>query len=212
MLRGYFGAKSTQNSVESQKSREFRKLLDREEEDHNDLVSLPVLDSQFNNSQKLKLYSKYLTENLDFEHLLLTDDTTFLFTQNILPMLDNMQSSSKLWWSAFDVFKKTGEFAENYVDKFTSLTYPPVPQTQTMLMSSHHVHYLANNVHFLKQFSSLQTSVGVWLSSVETKRHQDQFWNMKACLNKTIDKSFLACSNLSSDDMKTIWNKMRKRH
>jgi len=206
-LKKHFGAKKTQNSVELKKYKEFKKLLDREEEDNNDMIFLPVLDSKFNNSQKLLYYSKYLTENFNFDHLILTDDASFLFINNILPKLNSL-SSSLLWWSAFDVLTKT----EDTTDKYTSLTYPPLPQSQTMVLSQYIVEYLGNNYNFLKQFSSLQSSIGIWLSGIETKRYQDTFWNLKNCQNLEIDKNFLACSNLNSDHMKDLWRIVGKKH
>lgn len=190
--------------MESKKYKEFRKLLDREEEDNSDLLFLPVLDSKFNNSLKLLYYSKFLSENFNFDHLLVTDDTSFLFIKNILSKLES-KSSSLLWWSAFDVFSRT----EDTADKYTSLTYPPLPQSQTMLMSHHIVDYLGINHYFLKQFSSLQTSIGIWLSGIETKRHQDNFWNLKNCQNISIEETFLACSNMKPEDMKALWNKLK---
>ena len=133
-LRRHTGAKKTQNFVESQKTKEFRRLLDREEEDHGDLMFVPVLDSRFNNTQKLKLYSKHLVESVDFDHLLLTDDTTFIFPHNILSKLRTM-SSPKLWWSDFEVFKKTDYEQESSAGRYTSATYPPLPRSPAMILS-----------------------------------------------------------------------------
>ena len=133
-LRRHTGAKKTQNFVESQKTKEFRRLLDREEEDHSDLMFVPVLDSRFNNTQKLKLFSKHLVESVDFDHLLLTDDTTFLFPHNILSKLRTM-SSPKLWWSDFEVFKKTDYEQESSAGRYTSATYPPLPRSPAMVLS-----------------------------------------------------------------------------
>ena len=133
-LRRHTGARKTQNFVESQKTKEFRRLLDREEEDHGDLMFVPVLDSRFNNTQKLKLYSKHLVESVDFDHLLLTDDTTFLFPHNILSKLRTM-SSPKLWWSDFEVFKKTDYEQESSGGRYTSATYPPLPRSPAMILS-----------------------------------------------------------------------------
>ena len=133
-LRRHTGARKTQNFVESQKTKEFRRLLDREEEDHGDLMFVPVLDSRVNNTQKLKLYSKHLVESVDFDHLLLTDDTTFLFPHNILSKLRTM-SSPKLWWSDFEVFKKTEYEQESSAGRYTSATYPPLPRSPAMILS-----------------------------------------------------------------------------
>ena len=210
-LKRHFRAKSTQNSVESQITNEFRKLLAREEEDFNDIIYHPVLDSKFNNSQKLKFYSRYIVDSVDFDHLILTDDSSFLFTNNIISKLEKM-ASSKLWWTDFEVFKRTGEFVENQVDKFTSLTYPPLAKAASMVLSRHHVQYLAQNLNYLKQFGSLQSSLGVWLSTIETKRHQDNFWNVKNCVNRTFtEDGILACSDLDPSQMRTLWTKLRKR-
>ena len=210
-LKRHFRAKSTQNSVESQITNEFRKLLAREEEDFNDIIYHPVLDSKFNNSQKLKFYSRYIVDSVDFDHLILTDDSSFLFTNNIISKLEKM-ASSKLWWTDFEVFKRTGEFVENQVDKFTSLTYPPLAKAASMVLSRHHVQYLAQNLNYLKQFGSLQSSLGVWLSTIETKRHQDNFWNVKNCVNRTLtEDGILACSDLDPSQMRTLWTKLRKR-
>ena len=113
----------------------------------------------------------------------------------------------------FDVFKRTGELVENQVDKFTSLTYPPLSKSASMVLSRHHVQYLAQNLNYLKQFGSLQTSLGVWLSAVETKRHQDDFWNVKNCSNRTLQvDGILACSNLDPAQMRTVWTKLKKRN
>ena len=210
-LKRHFGAKTTQNSVENQIINEFKKLLVREEEDFNDLIFLPVLDSKFNSSQKLKLYSNHLVENYDFDHLILTDDSSFLFTNNIISKLEKM-SSSMLWWSDFEVFKRTGEFVENHLDKFTSVTYPPLTKSTSMVLSHHHIQYLAQNINYLKQFGSLHTSLGVWMSSIETKRHQDELWNVKNCDNRTLTEAgILSCSDLNPSQMRTVWAKLRKR-
>ena len=205
-LRRHFGAKATQNSVENQRTNEFKRLLASEEEDFNDIVTLPVLDSTFNNTLKLKLFSNHIVENLNFDYLILTDDSSFLFPKNILSKLTKT-SSYKLWWSDFDVFRKTGDSVE---DKYTSLTYPPLPRSPSMVLSKHLVSFIAHNKDYLKQFGSLATSLGIWLSGVETKRHQDDHWNLKNCENLTISDSFLACSNMNPDTMKKLWKKTRK--
>ena len=210
-LKRHIGAKATQNSVEGQRTSEFKRLLYREEEDHNDLIFLPVLDSKFNDSQKVKLYSKYVTENLSFDYLLLTEDSSFVFINNILPKLEK-NTASKLWWSDFDVFKKTGDYVENYVDKYTSLTYPPLPKSSTMLLSHHQVEYIARNHLYLKQFGTLQVSIGVWMSSIETKRLQDDFWNVKNChKNVTFGSSYLACSGLDPNALRSLWDELRRK-
>ena len=207
-LRRHHGARSTQNNVENQRTDELKRLVDREEEDFNDIISLPVLDTTINNSLKMKLFTQHLVNNLNFDHLLLTDDSSFIFTHNILNKLSKLSSSSKLWWSDFQVLKKTGEFVE---DKYTSLTYPPVPRSSSMILSRHHVAFIAQNHDFLKQFGSLQTSLGIWLSSLDTKRHQDEDWNMKNCINMTLTESFLACSNMTPDNMKNLWKRIKKQ-
>jgi len=200
-LRRHYGARITQNSVQAQKTGELRRLLDREEEDFNDLVLLPLLDSTFNNSMKLKLYSEHITSNLEFDHLLLTDDTSFVFVNNVLAKLERI-SSSRLWWSDFEVVKRPGE--------------PPVPRSYNMLMSRFQVNFIAHNSLYLKHFSSILWSVGVWLSTVDTTRLQDSAWNTENCQNISVlteaQLSLLACSGLSPGDMKTVWNKLRQRH
>ena len=212
-LRRHYGARATQNSVEGQKAVEMRRLLDREEEDFNDLVFLPILDSTFNNSMKLKLYSEHIASNLDFDHLLLTDDTSFVFVNNVLARLEKMSSSSMLWWSDFELLKRTDDYGENYSEKFNSLTYPPVPRAHSMLLSRHQVSFIAQNSLYLKHFSSSLTSLGVWLSTIHSRRLQDEFWNMKNCQNISVfSEAHLACSNLSPADIKTVWNKLRQRH
>ena len=213
-LKRHYGAKQTQNSVEQKKVEELKRLLDREEEDFNDLVFLPVLDSKFNNSQKLKLYSKHLVENFDFNHLVLTEDSSFLFFNNIQSKLNKI-ASARLWWSDFDIFRKTNENVENFNDKYTSLTYPPITKTSLMTISHALLQYIAHNINYLKDFGSLQTSLGIWLSSIETRRYQDEFWTLDNCeqlTNLGDDESQLACVGLETKEMKKVWNKLRKRH
>ena len=211
-LRRHYGARETQNSVEAQRTKELRRLLDREEEDFSDLVFLPVLDSNFNNSMKIKLYSEQITSNLDFDHLLLTDDSSFVFVNNVLTKLGKT-SSSNLWWSDFEVMKRTGDNVDNYADKYTSLTYPPLPRCYSMVMSRQLVSFIAHTSSYLKHFSSLLTSLGVWLSATDIKRQQDEFWNTNNCQNLSVfSASQLACSDLSPAEMKTVWNKLRQRH
>ena len=212
-LKRHYGAKATQNSVEAQKTAELRTLLDREEEDFGDLVFLPVLDSTFNNSMKIKLYSQHITSDIDFDNLLLTDDTSFVFVNNVLSKLEKMSGSNRLWWSDFELMRRTGEHVENYVDKFASLTYPPVPRSLSMVMSRHLVNFIADSSLYLKHFSSLHTSLAVWLSSTETRRLQDESWNIHNCQNISVfTEAHLACSSLSPRQMKTVWNKLRQRH
>ena len=209
-LRRHTGARKTQNFVESQKTKEFRRLLDREEEDHGDLMFVPVLDSRFNNTQKLKLYSKHLVESVDFDHLLLTDDTTFLFPHNILSKLRTM-SSSKLWWSDFEVFKKTEYEQESSAGRYTSATYPPLPRSPAMILSQSLVKFLAHNLGYLKLFGSLRVSLGVWLSGVETRRHQDEMWSAANCgTGAQLRDTVLACTNVSPAQMRTVWEKLKQ--
>ena len=198
-LKRHYGAKATQNSVESQRIRELRRLLDREEEDHSDLVFLPVLDSAFNNSIKLALYSQHIGNNLEFDHLLLTEDTSFVFIKNVLDKLERISSRS-LWWSDFEVLPRTGE---NVLSK-----------SANMVIAQHLVSFIAHNTPlYLKHFSSLVSSLAVWLSATPTKRLQDGSWNMKDCQNLSVfTQADLACSGLSPGDMKTVWNKLRHRH
>ena len=203
-LKRHYGAKATQNSVEGQRIRELRRLLDREEEDHSDLMFFPILDSSFNNSRKLALYSQHIKNNVDFDHLLLTEDTSFVFVRNVLNKLDKI-SSSNLWWSDFEVFPRTGENGE--------MSSPAPSKSHNMLMARPLVSFIAHNVFYLKHFSSLVSSLGVWLSATHTKRLQDKTWNMKNCQNISVfTETGLACSGLSPGDMRTVWNKLRHRH
>ena len=203
-LKRHYGAKATQNSVESQRIRELRRLLDREEEDHSDLMFLPVLDSTFNNSMKLKLYSQHIGNNVDFDHLLLTEDTSFMFVNNVLSKLEKVSSSS-LWWSDFEVLPRAGENVE--------VSQPALTKSTNMVMARHLVSFIAHNTLYLKHFSSLLSSLGVWLSTVSTKRLQDESWNIQNCQNiSAFTEKDLACSGLSPGDLRTVWNKLRHRH
>ena len=203
-LKRHFGAKTAQNSVESQKIRELRRFLDREEEDHSDLMFLPVLDSTFNNSVKLKLYSEHIRNNVDFDHLLLTEDTSFVFVNNVLNRLEKI-SSSTLWWSDFEVMPRSGPNVE--------VSPPPLTRSTNMVVARHLVSFIAHNTLYLKHFPSLLSSLGVWLSTTHTKRLQDESWNIKNCQNfSTFTESDLACTGLSPGEMRTVWNKLRQRH
>ena len=111
------------------------------------------------------------------------------------------------------ILKKTSEYVENVYDKYTSVTYPPLTKTATMTLARSLVEYLAHNYNYLRNFSALETSLGVWLSSIETKRHQDSFWNLQNCPNITNlgrDASHLGCSSLEPQQMLKIWKKQNK--
>ena len=50
-----------------------------------------------------------------------------------------------------------------------------------MTLSRALLQYIAHNIHYLKDFGSLQTSLGVWLSSIDNKRNQDDSGTLKKC-------------------------------
>ena len=63
--------------------KDLRKRANLEEEEHGDLVFVPVVDSNETDSDNFKHLSIHSMENFEFSNLLLVNDETFVFLEKL---------------------------------------------------------------------------------------------------------------------------------
>jgi hypothetical protein len=195
-------SKSQQIEMERLKNKDLRSKANLEEEEYGDMLFLPVIDSIETNCEKIKHFSKHAIENLEFDNLLLVDDKTYVFVDNILAHL-KVQSSPSLWWANFQTIPAT---------KASLLPPLLVPRTQAMLLSRDLVQYISQNVRYLKSFDSILAAFSVWFAGLETKTVNDQHWSQGLPENLSTfkaDENMLAIEGVSPHLMRQLWRHTR---
>lgn len=180
--------------------KDLRKRANLEEEEHSDLVFLPVVDSNETDSENFKHLSIHAMENFEFSNLLLVNDETFVFFENVIQQL-NLHESSNLWWSDFNSISG---------NLYQTSSIPPLilPKNLAMVISRDLVKYVAQNAHYLRSFSSLLTSLGLWFSCLDRKLVNDHQWSKKLpsdAKDFRVDDTILAFRGVSPKAMRQVW-------
>ena len=180
--------------------KDLRKRANLEEEEYGDMIFLPVVDSNETDSDNFKHSSSHTLEHLDFNNLLLVNDETYVFFENVIAHL-NLHESSNLWWSDFNSISGS---------QYQSISVPPliIPKNLAMILSRDLVKYVAHNANYLRSFSSLLTSLGIWFSSLDKKLVNDHQWSKKLPNNPKdfrVDDAALAFQGVSPKAMRQIW-------
>ena len=180
--------------------KDLRKRANLEEEEHSDLVFLPVVDSNETDSENFKHLSIHAMENFEFSNLLLVNDETFVFFENVIQQL-NLHESSNLWWSDFNSISG---------NLYQTSSIPPLilPKNLAMVISRDLVKYVAQNAHYLRSFTSLLTSLGLWFSCLDRKLVNDHQWSKKLpsdAKDFRVDDTILAFRGVSPKAMRQVW-------
>ena len=180
--------------------KDLRKRANLEEEEHGDLVFLPVVDSNETDSDNFKHLSIHSMENFEFSNLLLVNDETFVFFENVIQQL-NLHESSNLWWSDFN------SISGNHYQT-SSIPALILPKNLAMVISRDLVKYVAQNAHYLRSFASLLTSLGLWFSCLDRKLVTDHQWSKKLpndAKDFRVDNTMLAFQGVSPKAMRQVW-------
>lgn len=192
--------------MEMMKNKEQRRTANQETEEYNDVVFLSMVDASDTVSEKFKLFSKHAIDDFDFDNLLIVDDETFVFLDNVIEKLESKMKPN-LWWSSFSHYPRTWSPKESLYPSF------PVPIPSAMTLSKRLVQYIAHNTNYLKTFSSFSYSLGIWFAAIDTNILNDKNWSARILTNisafKTDDR-YLALQNISPKLMRQIWEKSQK--
>jgi len=199
-LKRLHRSKNQQIEMERLANKDLRKRANLEEEEYGDMIFLPVVDSNETDSDNFKHSSSHTLEHLDFNNLLLVNDETYVFFENVIAQL-NLHESSNLWWSDFNSISGS---------QYQSISVPPliIPKNLAMILSRDLVKYVAHNANYLRSFSSLLTSLGIWFSSLDRKLVNDHQWSKKLPNNPKdfrVDDAALAFQGVSPKAMRQIW-------
>ena len=141
-------------------------------------------------------------ENFEFSNLLLVNDETFVFFENVIQQL-SLHESSNLWWSDFNSISGA---------QYQTISIPPLllPKNLAMVLSRDLVKYVAQNANYLRSFASLLTSLGLWFSCLDRKLVTDHHWSKK--LPSTAKdfrvgstETILAFQGVSPKAMRQVW-------
>ena len=180
--------------------KDLRKRANLEEEEHGDMIFLPVVDSNETDSDNFKHMSIHSIESFEFNNLLLVNDETYVFFENVIHQL-NLHESSNLWWSDFNSLSGS---------QYQTNSIPPliIPKNLAMVLSRDLVKYVAQNANYLRSYASLATSLGLWFSSLDRKLINDQQWSKKLPSNLNdfrVDETVLAFQSVSPKAMQQVW-------
>ena len=120
---------------------------------------------------------------LEFDFLLVTEDTSFIALDQLLPKLRFPSSSGDIasFRSKFAYFEHVKYFGNGIVESnYVSQTYPPLPSISGSILSRDLVQYLAAlaNSQSLKSFAaSLSASLTIWLAPATPNYVDDAFWS-----------------------------------
>jgi len=148
---------------------------------------------------------------VDFDYILFTTDQSFLHITNILLKLDSLDSAggAAVWSARFNHFQPVGD-AETTEDlRYPALSFPPLPASRSFVLSRRLAAYLVTNADLLENYSSLGTSLAVWLAAVSPRLADDHRWrnagDMVSVAELHAASEILAVDNLSARDMEEIW-------
>jgi len=160
----------TKGMTEDDKSR-----LQKENEEHNDLLLLTKLvDSFANLTRKVLSTFVWVSSNVQFSYLLKCDDDTFVVVKVLLDELKRRTSTKSYYWGFFDgraSVKKAGKYQER--NWFLCDRYIPYALGGGYVLSGDLVKLIALNSAHLKLYINEDVSVGTWLAPYDIERSHD---------------------------------------
>ena len=142
---------------------------------------------------------------LELEYLLVTQDSSFVALDQLLPRLKLASTDASLR-SKFRYFYPIASSGLDAEADYVSTTYPPVPADSGALMSRDLVHYLAAMAgsNMLKSFSaSVSISLGVWLAPAGPSYADDAMW---ALGNHSCSEASIAAGPFTAQGILQAWN------
>jgi len=195
----HIAARDTQNQVEERRMRGVEADISEESEDHDDLVFVPSVDSQVAQAANIKNFLRQL-EDIDYDYLLVTSDSSLVNIDLVL----NHLSGDNTFWSSFQYSVKPAGIDLSYA----SNSFPPVPET-SFVISKYLADFLANNAQYLKEFSSYEKSVGVWLSSLRPRYIHDTRWSANQDIKNSSEDwrkgKLISLQHLDPSQIISIW-------
>lgn len=152
-----------------------RSRLEKENEEHKDLLLLTELVDSFTNlTRKVLSAFVWTASNVNFSYLLKCDDDTFVVLKTLLDELKDRTSAKIFYWGFFDgraSAKKVGKYQER--NWFLCDKYIPYALGGGYVLSSDLVQLIALNSVHLKLYVNEDVSVGSWLAPYDVERKHD---------------------------------------
>jgi len=149
--------------------------IDKENEEHKDLLLLDNLIDSFANLTRKVLYSYiWAHSEVKFSYLLKCDDDTFVVLETLLDELRGRMSSRMYYWGFFDgraSVKRAGKYQE--FGWYLCDKYLPYALGGGYILSADLVKLIALNSGHLKLYVNEDVSVGAWLAPYDIERNHD---------------------------------------
>lgn len=152
-----------------------------ESEKHNDLLFFYPTDKVHPRTQMMEKTLRYAYENFEFDYFVKLEDDTF-FNPVALEKLSKTWPSEYLytgrcWTAGFEVgadpthfAAKGGHYEPHYLD---CVKYPPFCIAAESVLSWDLVHWILSSNRKLRFLTDEDTSIGLWLASVDNCRAKD---------------------------------------
>lgn len=185
----------------------LQEQVEKEQQLHQDVIWLENILENFNMlTAKVVESLQWVNKNIQTDFVLKCDDDSFVVVENLLETIrEERLQHSKLYWGYFRGMasvKRSGKWAEyewNLCDK-----YLPFAFGGGYILSSDLVHYIVNNLDYLKPYKNEDVTIGAWLSTLDITRKHDNRFN-------TEFKS-RGCSNTYLISHKETPDSMRDKH
>ena len=202
-IKRLFNSKKQQIEMEKLANKDLRRRANLEDEEHGDMIFLPVIDSNETDCDKIKHFSKHAVETLNFKNMLLVNDDTFVDLGNVRQQLNNHRESN-LWWSDFD---STPSHKWSLIPSF------PVPKHLSMVISKELITYISRNTSYLRSLASLPAAIAIWFGGLDTKVVSNQHWSHRlpadiSDLRRNDNR--LAFHSVLPKHMKELWRKLKQ--
>lgn len=177
---------------------------------HNDLVLLKKLNESFKALTLKVLESfKWIDNNINFKHLLKTDEDSYVRVQKIINELRN-KPEDRFYWGFFDGrahVKKRGKWSEK--DWVLCDRYLPYALGGGYVISNDLVHYVVQNSKFLKIYNNEDVSLGTWLGPLDINRIHDPRFNTEY-KSRGCNNQYLITHKQTSMQMRELHNNILK--
>ena len=224
-LRQITNARATQNKCQESKNTNLAAKLVEESEDNDDDVFIvsDLVDTKENLALAVASFARWLTDPhtyhsshtpLEFDFLLITEDTAFIALDQLIPKLRFPYSGGEMaaFRSRFKFFQPVKYFGSESVEtKYVSQTYPPMPADAGSLLSRDLVHFLAaiSQSHLFSGFSSsLSASLAIWLAPASPNYLDDASWSLNN--NSCSGSSMAAGPFVAKGALTEVWTNYLK--
>eukprot|EP00117_Sycon_ciliatum_P050724 scpid19573/ scgid35772/ UDP-GalNAc:beta-1,3-N-acetylgalactosaminyltransferase 2; Beta-1,3-N-acetylgalactosaminyltransferase II len=185
-------------------------LLDAEQADYGDIVTVATVDTYRTLADKLMAYMKLLVDSTQFQFLLKTDDDCMLRVPAILNGIATIGGDlTRVWWGRFRRNWSVERFGKWRELDFTGKVYPPFACGSGSVLSRDAVAWIASNSQSLKPYQGEDVSLGMWLVAIGVKHWDDERWYCSADAYHTAGNrsDYLSVPNLTIDQMRDLWRK-----